>query len=74
MLAQISNSSKSLPHMKTSKQKPQSRNNTTIMEKSDSKVNHSTEQLFREITPTIHLIVKIHPIQHQYKDGVTNTV
>ena len=44
MSAQISNSSKSLPHMKTSKQKPQPRNNTTctIMEKSASKINHST--------------------------------
>ena len=54
MSAQISNSSKSLPHMKTSKQKPQPRNNTTctIMEKSNSKINHSTEQLFRETTPT----------------------
>ena len=60
--------------MKTSKQKPQSRNKTTIMEKSDSKINHSIEQLFRETTPTIHLIVKIHPIQHQHKDGATNTV
>ena len=54
MSTQISNSSKSVPHMKTSKQKPQSRNNTTctIMEKSDSKINHSTEQLFRETTTT----------------------
>ena len=62
--------------MKTSKQKPQSESNTTctIMEKSDSKINHSIEQLFRETTPTIHLIVKIHPIQHQHKDGATNTV
>ena len=70
MSAQISNSSKSLPHMKTSKQKPHSRNNTTctIMEKSNSKINHSTEQLFRETTPTIHLI------QHQHKDGATNTI
>ena len=76
MSAQISNSSKSIPHMKTSKQKPQSRNNTTctIMEKSNSKINHSTEQLFRETTPTIHLIVKIHPIEHQHKDGATNTI